>query len=360
MDVAVIGAGQAGLAVAYHLRDLGARLAIVDAGPGPGGAWQHRWPSLTLGRTHSRADLPGMREAGLSFAEASSSQPAREVVPAIMERYERAYGLSVARPVRIVRVRATPGGFALEAAPGSPVPHLEAKVVVSACGTWTAPRLPDVPGRTLFEGAQYTTPEYPGAEAFRGKRVAVVGGGLSAIGFLDELSTVATEVRWYTRRPPRIEDDASTELGLERGRRAVLAQDEAAAEGLPLPSIVSVTGIPLTPPVRRLRARDLLHAHPMPIAMTESGMTQADGTDWPADAVIWATGFEHALGHLEPLGIHTDAGGVRVDEGRVVGVPGLVLAGYAGQASTISAARQARRSARHVRRYLSGDQEWPD
>nr|BFF16217.1 hypothetical protein GCM10025699_75200 [Microbacterium flavescens] len=47
--VAVIGAGQAGLSVAWHLRRLGlvpgVDLVVLDRGPGPGGAWQHRWDS---------------------------------------------------------------------------------------------------------------------------------------------------------------------------------------------------------------------------------------------------------------------------------------------------------------------------
>ncbi|WP_062202280.1 FAD-dependent oxidoreductase [Demequina salsinemoris] len=359
MDVAVIGAGQAGLAVAYHLRDLGPRVALVDAGPRAGGAWQHRWPSLTLGRTHSLADLPGMRAAGLSFSDADPRVPARDTVPELMSRYEEAYGLHVARPVRIVRVTRESGRFVIEAAPGGPVPRLEARAVVNATGTWTAPRVPELPGRDTFAGRQITTAGYPGAHAFAGLRVAVVGGGLSALGFMDELAPVASALRWYTRRPPVIRDDASSELGFARGRAAVEAQDAAALAGQLLPSIVSVTGIPLTPPVRRLKARGLLDSHPMPVRMVPDGLVETDGSVWAADAIIWATGFDHALDHLEPLGIRGADGGVRVDQGRVVGQPGLILAGYAGQASTVSAARAARTSARHVREHLSGAADWP-
>ncbi|WNM28721.1 NAD(P)/FAD-dependent oxidoreductase [Demequina capsici] len=359
MDVAVIGAGQAGLAVAFHLRDLGARLAVLDAGPTAGGAWQHRWPSLTLGRTHRLADLPGMRELGLSFDDVPSGLPARDAVPGVLAQYERAYGLPVARPVRVTRVTRTQGVFLLEAAPGSEVPVLESRVVVSATGTWTRPRQPVVPGIDMFQGSQLTTPEYPGAGAFAGMRVAVIGGGLSALGFMDELAGTASEIRWYTRRPPQIIEDASSELGLARGRAAVAAQDAAASAGLPLPSIVSATGIPLTPPVRRLRARGLLHAHPMPVRLSPVGLVSADGTTWEADAIIWAIGFEPALDHLRPLGVPGTGGGLRVDKGRVAGMPGLMLAGYAGQASTISASRAARATAAFARAYLAGSTDWP-
>lgn len=300
-----------------------------------------------------------MREAGLSFSDAAAGRPAREVVAEIMSAYEAAYDLAVARPARVDSVSRSGGFFTLETAPGSVVPRLEAPVVVSATGTWTRPRTPDLPGVDDFAGLQVDTPSYPGAARFAGLRVAVVGGGLSAIGFLDEVSTVAAGVRWYTRRPPRIFEDATSELGLNRGRAAVAAQDAAARAGEPLPSIVASTGIPSTPPVRRLRAKGLLHATPMPRRAVADGFQEQDGTMWQADAVIWALGFSPALDHLEPLGIREPGGGVKVDDSRVVKVPGLLLAGYGGQASTISAARAARRTARRVSAFLDGTEPWP-
>jgi len=70
-QVVVIGAGQAGLAVAYYLRRFelvpGEDFVILDRGPYTGGAWQHRWDALKLGSAHHVNDLPGMAEVGLSF-----------------------------------------------------------------------------------------------------------------------------------------------------------------------------------------------------------------------------------------------------------------------------------------------------
>lgn len=60
----IIGAGQAGLAAAHELwrRGLvpGEDFLVLDANDGPGGAWRHRWDSLTLGAAHGIADLPGL------------------------------------------------------------------------------------------------------------------------------------------------------------------------------------------------------------------------------------------------------------------------------------------------------------
>ena len=84
VKVAVIGAGQAGLSVAFYLRrfELVADddFVMLDRAPGPGGAWQHRWSSLRLGTAHKVNDLPGMADLGLSFETADRTLPAKEVV----------------------------------------------------------------------------------------------------------------------------------------------------------------------------------------------------------------------------------------------------------------------------------------
>ena len=76
VDVVVIGAGQAGLSGAYHLRRVGLRpdqdFVVLDHAPRPGGAWQFRWPSLTYGKVHGMHALPGMELTG---AEAKGFWP---------------------------------------------------------------------------------------------------------------------------------------------------------------------------------------------------------------------------------------------------------------------------------------------
>src|SRR5699024_11857101 len=71
-QVVVIGAGQAGLSVAWHLRRLGLvpsdGFVVLDRGPEPGGAWQFRWRSLRLDKVHKVNDLPGMEELEIGRA----------------------------------------------------------------------------------------------------------------------------------------------------------------------------------------------------------------------------------------------------------------------------------------------------
>ena len=90
-SVVVVGAGHAGLSVAYYLQRLGltpgVEFVVLDRGPDSGGAWQHRWDALRLGAAHRVADLPGMSDLGLSFETANKQLPARDVVADYYRRY---------------------------------------------------------------------------------------------------------------------------------------------------------------------------------------------------------------------------------------------------------------------------------
>lgn len=367
--VVVIGAGQAGLSVGYHLRRLGlvpgSDLVILDRAPSTGGAWQFRWEALRLGAAHRVHDLPGMRAMGLEFDDADRSRPARDVVGEYYRRFEQHYDLRVRRPVSVTSVSridgddgvagdvTADGGLCVttRSADGT-VTRIRAEVVVNASGTWGTPFVPWYPGRDVFRGRQVDTTEYRSAAEFTRQDVVVVGGGTSAIGFLLELDGVARSTRWFTRRPMVWAGTAS--LDVESAVAAVDEQDRAARAGEVLPSIVSGTGVPVS---RRIRAgidRGVLRDEPMFTRMDETGVVTADGAHVRADAVIWATGFRADLRHLAPLHLRTTAGGVVVEDGRSAEEPRLFLAGYGPQASTIGANRAGRRIARQVMDALAG------
>lgn len=360
--VVVIGAGQAGLSVAWHLQRAGLvaghDLVVLDRAPGTGGAWQFRWDALRLGIAHRVHDLPGMHEMGLRFDDADQSRPAREVVAEYYRRFEEHHDLRVRRPVGVTAVRHGDG-------PGSDTLLVEtrdehgvagtirAEAVVNASGTWGTPFVPWVPGRDAFRGRQLDTTGYRDAREFAGQDVVVVGGGTSAIGFLLELDGIARSTRWFTRRPVVWSDDPALATGAAVA--AVADQDRAARAGRTLPSIVSGTGLPVSPRIRRGLARGLLEAEPMFTRLDGDGVLTADSEHVHADAVIWATGFRADLRHLAPLRLRTEAGGVVVEDGRSTAEPRLFLAGYGPQASTIGANRAGRRIARQVLAVLADD-----
>jgi cation diffusion facilitator CzcD-associated flavoprotein CzcO len=349
--VVIIGAGQAGLAVAYFLRraglEVGDDFLVLDAGPRTGGAWQHRWDALRLGDTHKVHDLPGMHEIGMTFDDAPRDRPARDVVAAYYARYERHYDLGVVRPAVVNWVTRTDDGYRLTLAQGGPLDAVDAQIIVNATGTWTNPRVPAIAGRREFAGTQITTPQWVSAEPFAGRQVAVVGGGTSALGFLDELAGVGATTLWYTRREPVFVDDEPW-LSETRGARAVALQDAAARSGSILPSIVSVTGLARSPLVERLDARGQLQRRPLFRRVVADGVIELDGTFTYVDAIVWATGFRAELRHLDGLGLAGVSGAITVQRGQVVSEPTIYMAGYGPQASTVSSNRAGRVTAKLI------------
>jgi len=133
-EIVVIGAGQAGLSSAYHLKKHalapGRGFVVLDRSPQPGGAWQFRWPSLRLSTVNRIHDLPGMR-----FSEAVDTD-AKEVkasvaVPRYFAAYEKAFDLPVYRPVKVTVVCDRGDRFRIETDRG----NLSARGVINATGT---------------------------------------------------------------------------------------------------------------------------------------------------------------------------------------------------------------------------------
>jgi cation diffusion facilitator CzcD-associated flavoprotein CzcO len=343
-EVVVIGAGQAGLSSAWALRKQGfapeSGFVVLDADERPGGAWQHRWPSLTVASTHRVHDLPG-----LPFAPATDSLRAREVVPAYFAEYERAFDLPVHRPVRVRSVSRTDDRLLVRTDRGEWL----AGAVVNATGTWTRPFVPRNPGQETFAGRQLHTVDYRSPEEFAGRHVVVVGGGASATQLLGEISRV-TSTTWVTRRPPVWRDGPFDQAA---GRRAVALVEEAVREGRRPGSVVGVTGLLRTTPyVADALQRGVLERLPMFDRMTADGVAWDDGSFVRADVVLWATGFRAALGHLAPLRLRGPGGGIRMDGTHVAGEPRIHLVGYGPSASTIGANRAGQAAARQLRRLL--------
>ena len=351
LDSVVVGAGQAGLAASYFLRQRRVDHLVLDANPRPGGAWQHRWASLGMGDVHGVADLPGSR------APERSARAANLVVPDYFDGYERDQGLPVLRPVRVEAVESDGELLVVRAGERS----WRTRTLVNATGTWTRPFVPYYPGIATFAGEQVHTAHYPGAEHFRGKRVLVVGGGASAVQFLGELAPI-TDTLWVTRRAPVWREEFDSDAGLA----AVTLVEERVRRGLPPASVVSVTGLALRPQEQEAARLGAYDRQPM------FERIERDGVRWSAaaggverfeavDVILWATGFRPAVDHLAPLGLRSPEGGIALVpvRGNVQGAttavrdPRVQLVGYGPSASTLGASRAGRQAALAVSRLLA-------
>lgn len=404
VDVVVIGAGQAGLSAAYHLqrrgfvpiagapsgegaeRDHGAgpseqrgdrrtgserTFVVLDAEDGPGGAWRHRWESLTMETVNGIFDLPGMEVPEVDRAAAS-----REVLPAYFAEYEERFDLPVRRPVRVSSVRRAGDGphggegvrlVVVESSTGSGAdggadtgvaPRGEpdsggaprggavtwaARYVINSTGTWTRPFWPRYPGQETFRGRQLHVHDYVSAQEFAGQRVVIVGAGISATQLLEEISLVA-DTLWVTRR----EIEWETGTAPTNFSAAIDRVAERTRQGLAPQSVISVTGQYRGPWILRAEERGVLVRHPMFTRIEPDGVRMPDGRLEPADVILWATGFRPAIAHLSPLGLRTPAGGIRVDAGRALDEPRLFLIGYGPSQSTVGANRAGRDAVRAI------------
>ncbi|QAY61736.1 NAD(P)/FAD-dependent oxidoreductase [Microbacterium protaetiae] len=374
LQVAVIGAGQAGLSAAYYLGARGLQpwrdVVVFDGNDGPGGAWRHRWDSLTFDRAHGIHALPAA-----PLEDPDPTEPANRVVPRYFGEYESRFALPVLRPVTVTGVTRDDGVFTVHTDRGA----VAAASIISATGTWDSPYLPHYPG--TFAGRQLHTHDYRSADEFRGQRVLVVGGGTSAIQAVQELHAHDVETVWTTRRTPQwTRRTFDSEWGLEV-ERSVSARTR---QGLPPLSVSAATGLALnelyTPDiasgllvsrgqlVRLTRDAAVLdgpgadgshypsqgeadslvgHVAPLP------GRAVVDGWETPIDAILWATGFRAHIPHLRGLGIRERTGGIiMADDGVTVAkLPGLYLAGYGASASTLGATRAGRRAAMAALRF---------
>ncbi|GLQ54792.1 NAD(P)-binding domain-containing protein [Devosia nitrariae] len=349
-EILVIGAGQAGLSSAYHLKRRGLAqgkgFIILDRNPEPGGAWQHRWPSLTLSTVNRIHDLPGMKFAD-AVEKQSDTVQAAVAVPQYFAAYEEAFELPVFRPVNVKVVCERGGRLRVETDRG----NFSARGLINATGTWETPYIPDYPGKDRFKGRQLHTRDYRTADEFVDQHVVIVGGGISAIQLLNEISGVTTTT-WVTRHEPRFRQGPFDE---EAGRKAVALVEERVRAGLPPNSVVSVTGLPVTPAIEAMRARGVLERLPMFSEITEDGVRWADGTQLTADVILWCTGFRGSLDHLAPLMLREPGGGITMT-GRlatqVARDPRIHLVGYGPSASTIGANRAGSAAATGLMSYL--------
>jgi putative flavoprotein involved in K+ transport len=134
IQTVVIGGGQAGLAVGYHLAQANRPFVILDAHERVGDAWRKRWDSL---RVFSPARLDGL--PGRPFPISGWYFPTKDEMADYFEDYAATFALPVRTGVRVTRVSKSGQGFVVESDHG----RFEAEHVVIASGHEHTPRTPD-------------------------------------------------------------------------------------------------------------------------------------------------------------------------------------------------------------------------
>jgi putative flavoprotein involved in K+ transport len=318
LDVLVVGAGQAGLALGRHLQlrrlqGQGVRFLLVDSGTRIGDVWRSRWDSLRLFTAAEHDGLPDR-----PFPAPAGSYPGKDAVADYLEDYARAFDLPVRLGTRVTRLSRADGLFTAETTSGP----LAARQVVVATGAFSAPRVPDLaaglsPGVVQLHSSAYRRPE----DLPEG-RVLVVGAGNSGVQIAEELASTGRSVSLAIGSRPR----AVPQRPLGRDLFWWLTRT-----GLIRASVDSRLG-------RRFRDRELVIGTTWPrlagqgvtllpraVSAIGSTVALADGTVTVVDAVVWATGFRADSSWLDVPGAVVD--GAPAHGRGVSPVPGLFFLG---------------------------------
>lgn len=154
IDTLVVGGGQAGLSVGYHLAQRGVPFVIVDAHKRIGDAWRTRWDSLRLFTPNRFSGLDGLPYPGPRWGFATKDEFAD-----YLESYAQRFELPVRTGVRVDRLTRNGDGFIVDAGDR----RIAADNVVVAMSSWQKPRVPDFaseldPGIVQLHVADYQNP----------------------------------------------------------------------------------------------------------------------------------------------------------------------------------------------------------
>ena len=100
IETVIIGAGQAGLSTAYHLKQRGRECVVLDRNQRLGDGWRQQWDSLKLYSPAKYDGLPGMPFPGEPW-----SFPGKDDVADYLEAYAQRFDLPVQMDVRVGRVQ---------------------------------------------------------------------------------------------------------------------------------------------------------------------------------------------------------------------------------------------------------------
>lgn len=349
--ILVVGAGVSGIIAAQQLNAMGVDYLVVDQHDAPGGNWlDNRYPGVGV-------DTPSHL---YSFSFAANDWRRHFELRPELQRYlasafaavgghERArFGVEV---VRAIYDDASRGWFVdLRDRVGNEE-RMWFDAVISAVGILNRPKMPEVRGLADFQGDSFHTSQWPEGFDVRGKRVAIVGSGASAMQVVPAIAKDVAELTIFQRTPPwvapfekfmqpidqgarfllrevplyrawywlklywqfgdKVLDALQKDPAWPHPERAVNARNDAHREMFTQYIRSELAGredlvaktVPSYPPFGKRILLDngwyqsllLPHVHLVTEGVSEvcaDGVVAASGERFPADVLVWATGFE--------------------------------------------------------------------
>jgi putative flavoprotein involved in K+ transport len=323
VNTVVIGGGQAGLSVGYHLARRGIQFVILDASARVGDVWRRRWDSLRLFTPARHAGLDG-----LPFPAPPFSFPTKNEMADYLETYARTFALPVRSGARVDRVSRLGDRFLVVAGDK----RFEAEQVVVAMAHYQQPRLPPFAGQLDPRIVQLHSFEYRSPGQLQAGDTLIVGAGNS--GAEIALETIKNGHRtWLAGRdtghvPFRIDGLAARLLLSRLVLRVVFHRILCIAT--PIGRAVRPRMLRVAAPLIRIKPRDLTSARvervPKVTGVREGQPLLEDGRILRVANVVWCTGFNPGFSWID-LPVFGANGEPRHEAGIVADEPGLYFVG---------------------------------
>ena len=211
-EVLIVGGGQGGIALGARLRQLGVPTIIADKHPRPGDQWRKRYKSLCLHDPVWYDHLPYIK-----FPENWPVFSPKDKIADWLEMYTRVMELNYwpSTTVTSASYDAGTNEWTVELErEGHPL-TLRPKQLVLATGMSGKPNVPELPGQDVFRGDQHHSSAHPGPNAYAGKRCVVVGSNNSAFDICGALWEVGADVTMVQRSSTHIvRSDTLMDIGL--------------------------------------------------------------------------------------------------------------------------------------------------
>lgn len=321
IQTVVIGAGQSGLSVGYHLARHKLPFVILEANARVGDAWRNRWDSLRL-FTPARYD--GL--VGMPFPAPPTSFPTKDEMACYLESYAEHFKLPVRTGVTVTRVSRRGSRFLVEAGDV----QIEAEQVVIAMANFQHRRLPPFADELDRRVVQLHSSEYHNPAQLSPGGVLVVGAGNSGAEIAIEAARNG-HATWMSGRdtgtiPFRIESAIGRNVLQPLLLRFIFHRVLTLSTPMGRKMREAARGAPLI----RTRPQDLatggVKRAPRTVGVSDGRPLLEDGTTLDVANVVWCTGFHPGFSWID-LPVFGPTGAPMHDRGIVTTEPGLYFVG---------------------------------
>lgn len=311
----VIGAGQAGLAMGYYLKQNNSNFLILDKGNNIGEVWRSRYDSLTLFTSRMYSSLPELPLEG-----DAQGLPTKEEIALYLEKYAAKFKLPIQLETEVLKVAHKKDVFSVETNKGI----LTARNIVIATGPFHHKYIPHFAEKFSGDVIQIHSSEYKNPLQLKPGNVLVVGGGNSGAQIAVELSgtkntflSVSQKLRFL---PLKIGGRSIfwwfDKLGILRATRTSIIGKKIQQNGDPifgfeLKKAIKEWEVTLKEKVINIEKNDVIFK---------------DNTKLQVDNIIWATGFKQKYSWLDIDNIYNKKGMIKHQRG-LTAIRGLYFLG---------------------------------